>query len=339
MSVALLSPLAWLYGAAVARRNARYDRGEAVRRAQLPVVSVGNLTVGGTGKTPLVAWICRALLDAGMRPAVVSRGYGGTAGRGPLVLSRGTGPLVSAATAGDEPVQLARSLPGAVVVVGSDRVAGASAAQAERANVVVLDDGFQHRRLGRDLDIVLLDGAAPFGNGRLLPAGPLREPPASLARADLIVATGVRAGERSTAVEAAAARYTRAVTVLTAGTRSVGFVDLDGRVAAPPPRVAAFCAIARPERFRAALVELGVEVVAFHAFRDHRRFRAPELQRFAELARVRQAVPVTTEKDFARWSDVDMALAPPWLALCVETVVHDADALRTALLRTFGAHA
>jgi len=159
--VALLSLPSLIFGAAVRLRNHLYDRPGASRRAPIPVLSVGNLTVGGTGKTPLVAWLARRLREQGLTPAVVSRGYGGTAGRGPLVVTQGGEPNCGAEVCGDEPFELARMLSGVVVIVGSDRLAGAEEAARQGADVVILDDGFQHRRLARDLDIVLLDSSNP----------------------------------------------------------------------------------------------------------------------------------------------------------------------------------
>ena len=151
----------WFYTAAIRWRNRRYDRGRApVHRVGVPVVSVGNLTLGGTGKTPLVGWLGRWFCRRGVRAAVVSRGYGAAAGQ-----------------PNDEALELRRSLPGVPHLQDADRVAAArQAITACAAQLVVLDDGFQHRRLGRDLDIVLLDALEPFGFGHVFPRGMLREP-------------------------------------------------------------------------------------------------------------------------------------------------------------------
>ena len=194
-AMALLGVPALLYGAAVRLRRRGYTALGLARRAAVPVISVGNLTVGGTGKTTIVSWLVRELQDRGWHPAVVSRGYLGRAGRGPLYVSRGQGPLVASDVSGDEPFLLASRLPGAVVVAGSDRVLGSRAAIEAGADVVILDDGFQHMRLARDVDLVLLDAHNPFGNYRLLPAGTLREPVSELRRAHAVIITRSRPDE------------------------------------------------------------------------------------------------------------------------------------------------
>ncbi len=273
----LLLPLSWAYGAAVRARNRRYDRPGAAHRATIPVLCVGNLTAGGTGKTPMVAWLVRRLQAAGRRPCIVTRGYGGRAGRGPLLVSSGGGPLAGSDVAGDEPVLLARALPGAIVLAGSDRVAAAAAAAAEGADVVVLDDGFQHRRLARDLDLVLLDGTAPFGNGRLLPAGPLREPLDGLARASAVLVTRCRPDANVATVAAAAAREAPGLQVLRTGHRRAGFVSAEGEPAEKPVRALAFCGIGNPIPFLRDLEEEGVEVASARVFPDHHPYLPREI--------------------------------------------------------------
>ena len=330
LAVALLTPPALAYRAAVAWRNHRYDRPGAAVHPGIPVISVGNLTVGGTGKTPFTAWIAARLLEEGCRPAVVSRGYGGKSGRGPCIVSRGSGPMVSAAVAGDEPLLLARLLPGVMVVVGSDRVAGARAAREAGADVLVLDDGFQHRRLARDLDLVLLDSHDPFGAYRLLPSGPLREPVTSLKRAHAVILTRSRPGEPFPFLERVIRRHAGDVPLLRAGHRATGFVDAAGSVQPAPARAVAFSGIGSPDAFLQDLVREGVEVVEERRFPDHHRYRAGELAEIARLARTKTAAPVTTEKDLARLPAP--ASLPGLLALRIEAVPHEPERLR-ALLR------
>jgi tetraacyldisaccharide 4'-kinase len=330
LAVALLTPPSLLYRAAIAWRNRRYDRPGAAVRAGIPVISVGNLTVGGTGKTPLTAWIAQRLQDEGRRPAVVSRGYGGKSGRGPCLVSSGAGPTVSAEIAGDEPVLLARRLPGVVVVVGADRVAGAQAARAAGADVLVLDDGFQHRRLHRDCDLVLLDAHDPFGGNRLLPSGPLREPIGSLSRADAVILTRSRPGEAFPFLERVIRRHAGDLPVLRAGHRTSGFMDARGADGPVPARAVAFCGIGSPDPFFVDLARQGVEVVAERRFADHHRYRAGDLREIAELARAHRAVPVCTEKDLVRLPDP--SALPGLLALRIEAQPHEPERL-TALLR------
>lgn len=318
-----LAPLAVLYGLAIARRNRRYDRGEGVGRAGVPVISVGNLAVGGTGKTPTTAWLARHLSTRGRRPAIVTRGYGGNAGVGPLDVSRGSGPIVDATRAGDEPVLLA-SLTAAIVVAGSDRTAGARRAVALGADVVLLDDGFQHRRLARDLDLVLLDAARPFGNGFLLPAGPLREPPASLARAGLVLLTRWGGEPIPAGI---------GCPVVRARHRGAGFRDVSGREVAPPSRALAFAGIAAPDGFFDSLRASGVELAGTRAFRDHHPYRDAELNALADGARAAGAAIVTTMKDLARIG----GRLPNAIALHVEIELLDPGPLERAIDRAIGA--
>ena len=332
--VALLTPASWLYAGAIRLRNHRYDRPGAAERVGVPVVSVGNLTVGGTGKTPLVGWLVRQLQQRGLRVAVVSRGYGGDAGRGPLVVSEGHGPMVSPARCGDEPYLLARTLPDALVIVGSDRAGSARAALRLGARVIVLDDGFQHRRLARDLDIVLLDGARPLGNRRLLPAGTLREPASQLSRANLIVATRCSSGESLRAIESEIRRHNASAPVLRAIDRARGFFDRRGAPVAAPTRAVAFCAIGRPAAFRHDLEAQGVELVSFHPFRDHHRFTPRELQELSRMAERHHAALVATEKDLARQAGEPWTAEP--IALRIEPEIADEQVLIDALRSVMG---
>ena len=329
---ALLIPPSWLYRCALALRNRHYDRPSAVRAVSVPVVSVGNVTVGGTGKTPIVSWIAEQLQSMGRKPAIVSRGYGGAAGRGPVFVSRGGGPLCDAAKAGDEPVQLAAGLPGVRVVVGSDRWAGAAAAAADGADVVILDDGFQHRRLARDLDIVLLDASNPFDNGRVIPAGRLREPLDALGRADVVMITRASPGGVYPRIESEIRRHAPQVPVLRADHRTRGFVDAGGVERAAPRRAVVFCGIGNPERFQQDIRELGIDIMDFRAFRDHHVYSATEIDELQSSARSREAVLVTTEKDLARIEAGDHGSSrTSMIALRITAEVHSPEPLLDAL--------
>jgi tetraacyldisaccharide 4'-kinase len=183
----LLQPLSWLYGAIVRVRRAAYCHGWLVsHRAGKPVIVVGNLTVGGTGKTPLVIWLARHLTERGLKVGIVSRGYGSNSAHEPRFVDAGHSTWEEV---GDEPVLLSRAT-GCDTVVGRDRVAAAKTLIARGVDVIVADDGLQHLPLARDCEIVVIDGARGFGNARVLPAGPLREPVSRLANANLIVING-----------------------------------------------------------------------------------------------------------------------------------------------------
>ena len=312
---------ALLYSAITRIRNRYYDRPSSCHSAGLPVIGVGNLTVGGTGKTPVVQWLCRRLVEDGETPAIVTRGYGGQAGAGPLVVSRGQGPMVEADVCGDEPYLLAASLDRTLVVAGSDRTGGAREAGRIGATVVILDDGFQHRRLCRDLDILLLDRHAPLGNGRLLPAGPLREPPSGIRRAGVVIATRSEEGLDLADVEALVRRFNPDAPVLAARHAPAGFSDRAGVAVPTPESVHAFCGIARPDSFRRNLELAGVHVAGFRAYKDHHLYSDDELTELAS-ASVRCGAPlVTTSKDVARLSNRDHPAVSGILTLGLEMVI------------------
>jgi tetraacyldisaccharide 4'-kinase len=300
---ASLSPLSWLYGAAASLHRSWYERGPGhATRLGCRVVSVGNLVVGGSGKTPTAAWIASALRQRGHRVVLASRGYGGSAGAGAgskvEVVSDGRHVLSRAEIAGEEPMWLAAHAPGVPVLVGRHRdVVGFRAVSAFGAQVLVLDDGFQHHRLARDVDLLTIHGSAGFGTARVLPKGPLRERMATLARADaLLVVDGPLREEDEARLIAVAADVPRfAVERRVSDLRPLGGgpslpVDLEGA------EVGMLCGIARPASFRETLVSLGARVVAERSFPDHHRFQPGDLKGLAfEASRW-----VTTEKDAAR---------------------------------------
>lgn len=307
----LVPPLAAaeaIFRAGAALRSRLYDRGALqTRRAGAPVISVGNLAVGGAGKTPVVIAVAERLLARGRRVAVLSRGYG-AARRDARVVADGTRLLLGAWEGGDEPVLLARRLPGVRVLCGPSRAELArSAVDDLGADALLLDDGFQHRALARDLDVVVLDASAPFGNGRLLPAGPNREPRSALRRAGLVWLSRVDqadprelAGLRDLAWEAtgrAPVESEHAPVEVTDGSLSRGADPgtLRGR------RVLLLAGIARPAGFRRTLAALGAEVVAERLHADHHRFAPAELEAaFRAAAAAGCDAVVTTEKDAVR---------------------------------------
>lgn len=295
---------ATLYGLAARSRAALYDAGVLrQRRLPVPCVSVGNLTVGGTGKTPLVAWLLEHFLAARTKPAVVSRGYGGSE-HGPAIVPP-TGGSDVAARWGDEPALLAALYPDVPVVVGRDRhAAGMFAVREAGATVVVADDAFQHRRLARDLDIVVVDASRGLGNGRLLPAGPLREPPSGLARAGAVVLNRIAAAPDAERLRRSLARLAPHALFAESDVVVAGWRESRGGAAAELPRgtgVYAFCGIANPGAFRSALEGQGLRVLGWEVFRDHHAYGAAEIEALARgAAAAGAAAAVTTAKDAVR---------------------------------------
>ncbi len=294
---AALGSAAALFGLGVRARNAAFDRGwlSAKTVPGLRVISVGNLNVGGTGKTPVVIYLAQRLQQAGRRVVVLSRGYGRT--RASPVLLTGDGALPSAAEVGDEPRLIAQRCPAVPVWVGADRAQLAARARAElHAEVALLDDGFQHRRLARDLDVLVVDERVGFGNGALLPAGPLREPVASLGRAGLIwrvAADGAAALLPRFDVPVVRARHAPSAVVTPTG----ALLPLEALAARP---VIAFAAIARPDRFLAALASTRANLLERHLFPDHHALPSGTLKELAARAAAKGAWLMTTEKDLAR---------------------------------------
>ena len=333
---ALLSTAATGYGLAVRARNACYNRGwRAVHRAGVPVISIGNITAGGTGKTPFAAWLVGRLKDWELNPAILSRGYGRDSGSG----------------LDDENRMLSALAPDAPIVVGPDRVRGAARAVGEcAAGVLVLDDGFQHRRLARDLDIVLVDALAPLGGVHLLPRGLLREPLSSFRRADVIVITRSDLVPRAAlqGIKKELRKFAPRVDVALAAHGATGLLRLFdmGQDAEPMPlealkkgRWAAFCGVGNPEAFRITLERLGAELTQFSAFPDHYRYRPSELSELlGQAAQAGCRGLVTTEKDAIKVERTLRGEPPvPVLALQVRMeIVEGRDMLEERILSAVG---
>lgn len=295
--LALLAAFSIPYGIVVRLRAYAYAHDILrVKRLSRPVISIGNLTVGGTGKTPMAALVARLLMARGKRVAVISRGYGGSREGETRIVSDGRTILLSAAEAGDEPVHLATSVPGLMTVIGTDRHAAGIMAQ-ERLNpdVFILDDGFQHLRLHRDLNILLLDCRSPLGNGRMLPAGLLREPISALQRADLVVYTRCSGAESPAvhgAITACRAGHVLAGIELLPGGERQSFEILHGR------KGLAFAGIADPDAFFESLQREGLELVATVPFSDHCPYGEDEVTRLVDSYRTTGAdYLITTGKD------------------------------------------
>jgi tetraacyldisaccharide 4'-kinase len=282
----LLLPLAWLYGAVMAVRRMFYEQGWLPSyRVPRPVIVVGNLTVGGTGKTPFVAWLAEKLAERGLRVGILSRGYGSNATVPRVVESSSPWQQV-----GDEPLLL-RQRTGCDVVVSVDRAAGAQLLAQRGADVIVADDGLQHLRLAREVEIVVVDGARGFGNRRLLPAGPLREPASRAARVNLVVINGRPEHASITRLPmprdlhpVQMALFAGRVLPVAGGRTDRSLESFRGQ------RVHAVAGIGNPWRFFADLRGRGLDIVE-HAFADHHPFTAADLD-------FRDAQPVLmTEKD------------------------------------------
>ena len=277
----LLMPVSWLYGLGTAIRVQRAPR----YAPPVPAICVGNLTAGGAGKTPVVLSLAHWFLERGRRPFAVSRGYGGRLA-GPVRVDPAAH---TAREVGDEPLLLAGTLP---TVVARDRAAGAKAAVEAGADILLLDDGHQNPAVAKALSLVVVDGGFGFGNGRMIPSGPLREPVGrGLARADAAVAVGAD----STGAMHRCRREAGGLPLLEA--RFVPALDamaLQGR------RVVAFAGIGRPDKFFDTVKEIGAELAEAMAYPDHYAFPETEIMFICEVAQERGAIPVCTEKDYMR---------------------------------------
>jgi tetraacyldisaccharide 4'-kinase len=313
------TPYTW----AVSWRNRRYDLGlAAVERVGVPVVSVGNLTLGGTGKTPLVKWLANWFGHRGFRPAIVSRGY--AAGHDGV---------------NDEALELRQSLPDVPHVQNPDRVAAAGAAmEYHGCDLILLDDGFQHRRLARDLDIVLIDALEPFGFDHVFPRGTLREPVTGLRRADVVClsrADAVAPRDRESIQRRVAELAPDAVWcevqhaaggLSNAAHKSAPWDVLRGR------RVAAFCGIGNPAGFRHTLSTAGCEIVAWRTFPDHFPYPDATLAPLCEDVERSQAdLVVCTQKDLVKIRREEIAGRPLWAVTIEIAFLAGQEALEQAL--------
>lgn len=292
------------YGVGVGVRNTLFDLGvKSSARADVPVVSVGNLTLGGTGKTPCVEWVASFYRSLGVRAAILSRGYGVESGPN------------------DEALVLEDNLPDVPHLQGADRAALAATAVAELdSELLILDDGFQHRRLKRDLDIVLVDATQPLADDYLFPRGRLREPVSALHRADVVIVTRADACERDpvAARRVADLERRRGKPVARAVHAPQHLMGVDGAVesldALRGRAVGAFCGLGNPEAFRRTLADLGADVVSFRVFPDHHPYTRSDV---ADLRRWGADLPagglaLTTQKDFVKLRLADLGTTPLW---------------------------
>jgi len=332
----ILQPLAAGFRLSVALRGSAYKRGLLkIRRLNRPVVSVGNLTVGGTGKTPLVAFLAEMLLRRGWNPSILTRGYGR---RGAKLIAVAPKPERAAnpREVGDEPAWLAKALPEVPLVVCADRYkAGLVAEESFNVNVHLLDDGFQHLSLARDIDVVLVDITQEFSNRALLPAGPLREPRSALARAQVIVLTRAELNDASSR-EREVARINPKAKVFHSTTRLLGLVSVESGAACAlqsleRKSVFAFCGLGNPEAFFASLRAREFNLMGQAIFPDHHVYSAAELNRLSSRASASRAVALlTTEKDALNFPPTWSAELPV-LATVVKAEVREHDAFEQVL--------
>jgi tetraacyldisaccharide 4'-kinase len=338
-----LAPLSGLYSGFVRSGNALYRR-DFFRALKVgaPVISVGNLTTGGTGKTPLVEWIARELAESGRRVCILTRGYRRESS-GRVIVSNGNEIFVDASLAGDEPFLLAETLKGqAAVICDADRVAAASWAKENlRINTFVLDDGFQHQRIARDLNIVTIDATNPWGNGRLLPAGILREPRQALTRADAVVITRADDPAQVAELRQEIEGLNSQASVFTCRTELKGFHPLNSGnhsladLATTP--VSAFCAVGNPESFFSLLQRNGYDLRAKRQFRDHHKYSRAEIGRIARAAVSAGAQALlTTAKDAVKIRSFNFPL--PCYAAEITITIDRSDDFRELLMKAINGH-
>lgn len=328
-----------VYHAVYRRRRDRWLRA-AKSETEIPIISVGNISTGGTGKTPAVQWIVREMQARGYRPAIVARGYGGTHSQNGAIVTDGQNLLLDAHAAGDEPLLHARNLPGVPVVIGRDRVAAVERTIKEfYPTVIVLDDAFQYWSLPRDVDLVLLDARRPFGNGRLLPVGRLREPPAQLQRADAILLTRAdfTSPQQLERTREIVRRWTDAPIWTSLHAPASVRDETSGEVlplkVLSGADVATISALADNTSFIATLKSCGCSIGTRLMKRDHHRWNEREVRDFARTASLfldsklnSTGAIVTTEKDAVKMQPQWTAPSPLW-SLVIQLKVNNGDSL------------
>ncbi|MFC1868974.1 tetraacyldisaccharide 4'-kinase [Thermodesulfobacteriota bacterium] len=307
----LLALLSFLYGLGVRLRLAAVKRR---RKRSLPgfVVSIGNLTTGGTGKTPAACMLAEWASGEGHKAVVLSRGYRGSYKTKVFVVSDGNEIYAGPGKAGDEPYLLAERLSGVPVIISKNRyLAGTTAHDRYGSNFFILDDGFQHLALKRDLDILLIDALSPFGNGHLLPWGPLREPEEQLLRADAVIFTGSGMCSEKDNMEDDLRKKLQDKPLFRSDHIPEKVVFPFKSISHDPnflkgKRVIAFAGIARPESFKHTLISLGADLLFLRSFGDHHIFRSDEIKDLKTLKEREGAdFLVTTEKDWVRFKDIE----------------------------------
>jgi tetraacyldisaccharide 4'-kinase len=331
MKSIVLPPLSILYGAVTRTRLSLYRRGTFhTTKLQQPVISVGNITTGGTGKTPLVEWVARTLAAKGKKVCILTRGYGRKDPHLQVIVSDGYGVLASPNEAGDEPYLLATNLTGLAAVISSaDRIAaGQEAIKDFGSDCFVLDDGFQHLRLARDLNIVTIDATNPWGGGTLLPYGRLREHPEGLSRADCAVITRCDQVKNLDALGKEIERLTGGRPIFYSQMRASRVSSLKNGpgTLASPARVAAFCAVGNPTSFFEQLHRAGYELALARSFPDHHVYSQDEIDSIIRAAQETGATAlITTAKDAVKLRALSFSI--PCYVLEIEISIENGEEL------------
>jgi tetraacyldisaccharide 4'-kinase len=340
MKSLILPPLSTLYGAITRARASLYERG-TFRTVKLsrPVISVGNMTAGGTGKTPLVEWVARALAASGKKVCILTRGYGRANPDRRVLVSNGTTVFSNPLEAGDEPYLLASNLSGlAAVVVDANRIAaGEGAIKHLGTDCFVLDDGFQHLQLVRDLNIVTIDATNPWGGGQMLPWGRLREPIEGLKRADCIVLTRCDQVQNIDPLRLELARLSGDRPIFESRMRTLQMAPLNKSetVTIPKEPVAAFCAVGNPQSFFAQIRRDGFEPVLQKFFADHHVYTQADVDKVVKSAKQAGAQSlITTAKDAVKLHALSFAI--PCYSLNIEMQIENAETFRRLLLTSTG---
>jgi len=340
MKSLVLPPLSALYGAITRSRTALYERGTFRSfKLERPVISIGNITTGGTGKTPLVEWVARVLAGSGKKVCILTRGYGRENPRNRVLVSDGTTVFADPSQAGDEPFQLATDLIGvAAVISDADRfAAGQGAIQHLSTECFVLDDGFQHLQLARDLNIVAIDATDPWGGRQMLPYGRLREPLTGLKRADCIVLTRCEQVDDLEPLRAEIAKRTgdRPVFHARIKTRQIAPIQQSITNPQPPEPIAAFCAVGNPQSFFTHLNREGYRLVLRKSFRDHHAYTQDDVSKLSKAAvRAGAQSLITTAKDAVKLRGLQFEI--PCYSLEIDLEIENDSELKRMILVSAG---